>query len=103
MKLVGLTFVFVIACGEEGGTGVDAPADATAHQFCVFETNRYRTMGGRTAVQYSAQLEAYANAGAMEDFNGQAHDHFRRTSAAASPSPRTSVRGGACKGRAVAT
>src|SRR6185295_6050812 len=77
MRAAWLT-VFAIACGGSDATP-DAPANASAHEFCVTETNRYRTMTGRAVVAHSAQLEAYADAGAMIDFNGQPHDHFRNT------------------------
>ena len=80
MRIVGLA-VFTIACGgDPDDGGGDASIDATAHEFCVQDTNRYRTMNGRAAVQRSAQLESFANTGAMIDFNGQPHDHFRQTS-----------------------
>ncbi len=75
----------VIGCGgsvdgEPGAGGDGGAVAASAHEFCVTETNRYRTMTGRAAVQRSTQLEAYADAGAMIDFNGNPHDHFSQTS-----------------------
>ena len=66
--------------GVDGGGGVDSPGATTPHRFCVDETNRYRAMNGKAAVAHSAQLEAYANEGAMIDFNGSPHQHFSATS-----------------------
>lgn len=48
--------------------------------FCVEDTNRYRAMNGRAAVQRSAELEEFADLGAMIDHEGAPHDHFRQTS-----------------------
>lgn len=69
------------ACGgSDGGTTGDAPPGGqSAKQFCVSETNRYRAMNGKPPVAYSAQLETYANTGAMIDFNGSPHQHFSST------------------------
>jgi hypothetical protein len=64
------------ACGGDDG----ASGDSSAHQFCVDETNRYREMKGKAKVTRSPQLEEFADTGAMIDFNGQPHDHFRQTS-----------------------
>ncbi|MBS1121502.1 MAG: hypothetical protein H6Q90_3730 [Deltaproteobacteria bacterium] len=66
--------------GGGGGGGPDAAANATAHEFCVAETNRYRSMNGRAAVQRSTELESFADTGAMIDFAGAPHDHFVQTS-----------------------
>jgi len=78
-----LLLVFAVGCSGNvdggGGGGPDAAVNATAHQFCVQETNRYRTMNSRAAVQESAQLESYADTGAMVDFNAQPHDHFKQS------------------------
>src|SRR5262245_53682856 len=68
-----------LGCTDDGGTGPD-PGDSSAHAFCVQETNRYRTMKSRPEVARSTQLETYADTGAMIDFNGAPHDHFRSTS-----------------------
>lgn len=65
----------VAACGGDAGT----PGDSSAHAFCVDETNRHRESKGRAKVAHSQQLEDYADDGAMIDFNGQPHDHFRAT------------------------
>lgn len=75
-----LSIVFSIvlgACGGDDGGGT--PGDSSAHAFCVEETNRYRTMHGKAAVTRSQQLEEFADTGAMVDFNGSPHDHFRAT------------------------
>jgi hypothetical protein len=66
------------ACGGDDGAGM--PGDSSAHAFCVDETNRYREMKGKAKVTRSQQLEDFADEGAMIDFNGQPHDHFRQTS-----------------------
>ncbi|HEU0035319.1 MAG TPA: CAP domain-containing protein [Kofleriaceae bacterium] len=80
MRIAAAGVCFVLAC-TTGGVGDDdgTPVDSSAHAFCVTETNRYRTMNGRAAVERSAQLEAYADTGAMIDFNGSPHDHFIQT------------------------
>jgi len=76
------------ACGGDGspGTGVDAPvagadapANQSAHDVCISETNRYRAMTGKPALAKSTQLEAYADTGAMIDFGGSPHQHFSST------------------------
>ena len=64
-----------VACSDSGTTG-----DASAQQFCVSETNRYRAMDGKPALMESAALETYADAGAMHDFSTAPHDHFSSTS-----------------------
>jgi hypothetical protein len=81
-----LVFVLVItaACGDDGGPGgpgsPDAALGASAKQFCVQETNRYRAMKGKAAVTENAALEAYADTGAMIDFSSAPHNHFSSTS-----------------------
>lgn len=72
-----IALVLLVACGggEEG-----TPVDSSAKQFCVDETNRLRTMNGKAAVARSAQLEEFADTGAMVDHGGSPHDHFRQTS-----------------------
>lgn len=72
-------FVVLIACGG-GDVEGDPPVDTSAQAFCVDDTNRYRAMNGRAAVQRSTQLEEFADDGAMIDHAGQPHDHFRQTS-----------------------
>jgi uncharacterized protein YkwD len=69
-----------------GGGTADAPGggsgsggNLTAKQFCVSETNRYRAMNSKPALQESAQLEAYADQGAMVDFSSSPHNHFSST------------------------
>ena len=66
--------------GGGGGGMIDAPANQSALQFCVSETNRYRAMNGKPALTESAQLEAYAATGAMYDFTNGPHAHFSATS-----------------------
>jgi hypothetical protein len=66
--------LLVAACGDGSG------GDTSAHDTCVEETNRYRSMAGRSALKHSDQLEQFADAGAMVDFGAQPHDHFRSTS-----------------------
>ena len=88
-----LALVCLVACGAcdsgnagmtdgaPGGGGGDAPAGSmSAKQFCVSETNRYRAMNSKPALAESAQLEAYADTGAMHDFTTSPHDHFSTTS-----------------------
>jgi len=86
--------ILLAACGGPGGPGggtgpmPDAPAgNPTALQFCVQETNRYRTTvpppgtgAPRPAVSESSSLEAYAATGAMYDFTNGPHSHFMMTS-----------------------
>lgn len=68
------------ACGNgDVGGGDDAPGSTEAHAFCVEETNRYRAMHDRPAVEWSAELEAYANEGAEHDHHASPHDHFTST------------------------
>lgn len=68
--------------GNPGG-GIDAPSGSggnlIAKQFCVSETNRYRAMNSKPALAESAPLEAYADTGAMVDFNSSPHNHFSST------------------------
>ena len=74
--------------GDDGGIGGDAglrdapptTAVAMAHQLCISETNKDRATKGKPAVVESAQLETYADAGAMHDFATSPHDHFSMTS-----------------------
>src|SRR3569623_823201 len=69
-----LVLVLVAACG--GGDG-GSSGDATAQQFCVSETNRYRQMNGKSALTESASLEDYADTGAPTDYDATtAHSHF---------------------------
>ena len=71
------------ACGgSDGGTTGDAPPGGqSAKQFCVSETNRYRAMNSKPALAESAQLEAYADTGAMVDYtSNMPHSHFSSTS-----------------------
>src|SRR5438067_13527863 len=71
-----------------GGSGkMDAPANLTALQICVQETNRYRTTvpapgtgAPRAPVTESSALEAYAGTGAMYDFSNGPHAHFMSNS-----------------------
>jgi hypothetical protein len=79
MRLL-LALIVVAGCGTDDSDDPGDPVDPSAHAFCVQETNRYRTGGGRPAVQRSAELEAFANEGAMVDHAGTPHDHFRATS-----------------------
>lgn len=67
--------MFAAACGGDDGGGSDA-----AHQICVTETNRLRTMNGKPEVARSPELETYADTGAMVDFGSQPHNHFSSTS-----------------------
>jgi hypothetical protein len=75
--------LLVSACGgDDGGAGmqeIDANVNATPHLFCVDETNRLRAGKGKPAVVHSAQLETYADSGAMIDFGGSPHQHFSST------------------------
>lgn len=64
---------------DGGGGGADSNGNTDSYAFCVQETNRYRTDNGVAAVSQSSQLEEFANTGAMIDYNGQPHDHFRQT------------------------
>jgi len=74
--------------GSGSGSGVhDAPATPTAVQYCVTETNRYRTTvpppgtgAPRPPVTESSTLEAYAGTGAMYDFTNGPHAHFMSNS-----------------------
>ncbi|MCX5744251.1 MAG: CAP domain-containing protein, partial [Proteobacteria bacterium] len=58
----------------------DAAVPTTDLEFCVTETNRYRATVSKPALAHSAQLEAYANTGAMTDtLAASAHKHFSDT------------------------
>jgi hypothetical protein len=87
--------ILLAACGGDvsgggggGGGMIDAPAgNPTALQFCVQETNRYRTTvpppgtgAPRPPVTESSSLEMYAATGAMYDFTNGPHSHFMMTS-----------------------
>lgn len=65
---------------QGSGSGSGSSGSMTAKQFCVSETNRYRAMNSKSALAESAQLEAYADTGAMHDFTTSPHDHFSSTS-----------------------
>lgn len=70
-----LALCVLVACGGDDGNS----GGSSAHEFCVSETNRYRAMAGKSAVQRSAAIEAYADEGAEHDFNTSPHDHFAST------------------------
>lgn len=76
-----LVAVALVGCGDSGtAIGIDA-APLTDLVFCVSETTRYRAMVQKPALVHSAQLEAYANTGAMTDTLAMsAHKHFSDTS-----------------------
>ena len=80
MRVAGALYVALfalLACGGDdgGSSGGDA-----AHEVCVAETNRLRQMAGKPALARSAELEAYADEGAMVDFDSEPHRHFSSTS-----------------------
>ncbi len=77
MRIEWLVLCVAACSGDDGG---GTPGDTSAHAFCVHETNRYRTMKGKAAVVRSPQIEEFADTGAMIDFSGTPHDHFRSTS-----------------------
>ncbi|HEY5928446.1 MAG TPA: CAP domain-containing protein [Kofleriaceae bacterium] len=77
MRFAPYVILVAVGCGTDDPGG---PGDTSAHVFCVEETNRYRTGGGLPAVQRSAELEAFADDGAMIDHAGEPHDHFIATS-----------------------
>ncbi len=71
----GLVPFALAACGgDDASSGGDA-----AHERCVSETNRYRQSIGKPALVRSAEIEAYADAGAEHDFGTSPHDHFTST------------------------
>lgn len=77
-----LALVLLLGCsGSVDGGNPDSGSnpDASSHTFCVQETNRYRTGGGKPAVTQSAELETYGNTGAMVDFGSSPHNHFSST------------------------
>lgn len=80
-----LLLACLVACDSGSAATGDAPAgsgsgpNAAAKSFCVSETNRYRAMNSKPALTESAQLEAYADTGAMVDFTSSPHDHFSST------------------------
>src|SRR5262245_44737952 len=62
------------------------PADTLEQglEFCVSETNRYRASSGLPPLTRSAELEAYAAAGARQDgLAHQTHLHYKVASLAA--------------------
>ena len=80
-----LALLCLVACaGSDSGTVDGAPGGGggsmSAKQICVSETNRSRAMNGKAVLSESADLEAYADAGAMHDFTTSPHDHFSTTS-----------------------
>jgi len=75
MRAIAL-IVLVAACGGDGGTS----GNASAQQFCVSETNRYRAMNSKSALTEAANLEAFADTGAMTDYDAMSpHSHFSST------------------------
>lgn len=74
MKTAAWCLVLFACGGDDGSAGGDA-----AHAACVDQTNAYRTMNGKAAVVFSADLEAYADEGAMVDFGTSPHHHFSST------------------------
>ncbi len=77
-RLVVFSWMLVVSgCARDGG---ESAGVTEAHAFCVDETNRYREINGKPPVAYSAQLEAYANTGAMVDHTSSPHQHFSSTS-----------------------
>ncbi len=78
-----LVLVALVGCGGSDATpdggGGGGSGGSTPKMFCVSETNRYRAMAGKAPVAESAQLEAYADQGAMIDFNSSPHNHFSST------------------------
>jgi hypothetical protein len=77
MRALPLAALALLVPACTGGDD-DDPA-AAARRFCVDETNRYRALHERAPVAWSAELEAYANAGAEYDHHANPHDHFRDT------------------------
>jgi len=75
----------LVACGGDDGTaggdgGNGSGGNLTAKQFCVSETNRYRAMNSKPALTEAANLDAYADTGAMTDYNANSpHSHFSST------------------------
>ncbi len=78
-----LLLACLVGCDSGSAATGDAPAgggsNVSAKQFCVSETNRYRAMNSKPALTESAQLEAYADTGAMVDFGSSPHNHFSTT------------------------
>ncbi|MGE0549366.1 MAG: CAP domain-containing protein [Kofleriaceae bacterium] len=84
-----LIAVALVLCACTGSIGGDPDDDkfklpdggqsTAAHLFCITETNRFRGIEGRPAIEHSAQLEAYANHGAMIDSSSSPHHHFIST------------------------
>jgi hypothetical protein len=62
------------ACGAGDDGGGDGSSSDLA--FCVEETNRFRAMDGHAALARSAEVEAYATAGAAYDHTATPHAHF---------------------------
>jgi len=82
MRHFVLATLVLAACGGNGSVSDDDDGTSgtdDAHQFCVDETNRLRTMNGRPAVERDDALEAYADDGAEHDHHADPHDHFIET------------------------
>ena len=80
MKRLALVLVLAACGGDDTGGGDDGGGGSDpAHQACVDETNMYRSLKGKAPVAWSAELEAYADAGAMDDFSSSPHHHFSST------------------------
>ena len=80
MKYLLLIAMLAACGGDDGGTDA-SPGGASAKQFCVSETNRLRMMNGKPALTEGTNLETYADAGAMIDYNASSpHMHFSSTS-----------------------
>src|SRR5262245_47139678 len=76
--LIFLVLSLGIACGVSAAAPPKAAGDDLA--FCVDEINRYRKQAKLPPLRRSADLEAYAAAGAQVDAKARrAHHHFSTT------------------------
>jgi hypothetical protein len=85
MRVIALILLAACSGSVDGSDDDGTPdggnnPDATTHEFCVTESNKYRAGGGVPAVTRSTQLETYADMGAQVDYNGSPHQHFSSTS-----------------------
>jgi hypothetical protein len=70
------------SCGVNGPTGASSDLTNAAQElaFCASEVNRYRAIGGLSALSVSPGLEAYASQSAQIDgMARRPHQHFTQT------------------------
>jgi uncharacterized protein YkwD len=75
-------FLLALACGGAAAAPAPpAPRGVAPEAYCVAETNRYRAQDGLPPLERSAELDAFAAAGARADARARRpHQHFSTAS-----------------------